>query len=95
MDSIAEFILYLYDSSATELLQQRTHEGFVEYSLGASGSPVTNGEYYIGVFLPMARTDENSYSLQLRAGFDLTLPSVMEMAESLPGDSTDSWKGCR
>ncbi len=61
-----ELVLYIYDETATEIYNGRTSGGTIEYALDASGSALTTGDYYIGVFLPLARDDENSYILQLR-----------------------------
>ncbi len=63
-----EVFLYLYDSSETELFNGRTTDGEIEYALDAGGEALANGDYYIGIFLPLARTDENAYSLELRSG---------------------------
>ena len=60
-----ELLLYLYDSTQTQLFQVRTEDGELEYNLGVNGHTLAPGDYYIGVFLPMARDDENSYSLIL------------------------------
>jgi len=61
-----ELFLYLYDSDQTQLFQVRTEDGELEYNLGVNGHTLMPGDYYIGVFLPLARDDENSYSLILQ-----------------------------
>lgn len=63
-----ELTFYLYNSAGVELYEGRTSGGEFLYELDASGSPLANGDYYIGVFLPLARADENSYLLQVSPG---------------------------
>ncbi len=58
-----ELRLYVYDSSATELFTGMTVGGSIDYVLGDGDEALAPGYYYIGVFLPAARSDENSYSL--------------------------------
>ena len=80
-----ELILYLYDSSATELFHGSTDSGTVEYILDSGGPDLEPGEYYIGVFLPLARADANSYSLQLRDGPAIeTMMDAGPLSERLP-----------
>jgi hypothetical protein len=63
-----ELKLYLYNSFEMELYSGTTSGRTLQYDLGTSESPLSNGEYYIGVFLPLARSDENSYTLGLAQG---------------------------
>jgi hypothetical protein len=60
-----ELRLYVYDSTEAELYSGPTTDGRLEYELGTLESPLPSGEYYIGVLLPLARDDENSYTLRL------------------------------
>jgi len=86
-----ELILYLYDSDSDELFQGRTVDGELEYDMGIEDRDLLNGDYYIGVFLPLARDDENSYSLNLRQGLPVVaLPSEITMAGMAPGVTSTS-----
>ena len=84
-----ELVLYVYDSASTELYRGTTSGGTLEYALGTAASPLAAGDYYIGVFLPAARDDENSYTLQLTQGtpavaMELHRPSLTPLAMMLP-----------
>jgi len=84
-----ELILYVFDSASTELYRGTTSSGTLEYTLGAAASPLANGDYYIGVLLPLARDDENSYTVGLTEGtpvvmMELHHPSLTPIVTTLP-----------
>jgi len=83
-----ELVLYLYDSASTELYRGTSSDGSLKYNLDSAGTALAPGEYYIGVLLPPARSDQNSYTLKLEEKAEtLVLPGqfgVYERVEPQP-----------
>jgi hypothetical protein len=78
-----ELFLYLYDSNQTELYQGKTEGGELKYEISSDAS-LSAGDYYIGVFLPLQRNDENSYSLRINRQFNIGKIEPVGVAELGP-----------
>ncbi len=74
-----EIVLILQDSSESQLHLGESMGGELNYNLAASGTPLANGDYYVSVFIPAGREDENSYTLELKkrtVQMEIAEPSV-------------------
>ncbi len=85
-----ELFMYFYDSEWNELHHGPTVGGILEYQVNADGPPLADGDYYIGVFLPLHRTDENSYMLKVTPAELTIVTSVMLKAFDDEEDEEDS-----
>jgi len=79
--SPGELVLYLFDSTKTQLYSEVTSGGELKYTLSNREQGLAPGDYYLAVFLPLKREDTTTYSLSLNKAVPMHQFKKVEIAK--------------